>query len=137
MNESIYAQETRRVLIVEDDAKTRKAMMGMMRYAGFVVYGYSTAEGLLATNNVQQSACLVCELQLPGISGFELHRRLVMMGNAPPVIFSTGLDDPLSRQRAKQCGAASFLVKPFFGHELVQAVEQALRIPLPRYAIPG
>jgi FixJ family two-component response regulator len=69
----------------------------------------------------------VFDVNLPGLSGFELQRRLAQAGSRAPVIFITGQDSPAARQEARRHGAAAYLPKPFEGRALVGAVRQAVR----------
>jgi FixJ family two-component response regulator len=75
---------------------------------------------------VTTAACLVLDIGLPGLSGFELYQRLLEAGAKLPVIFITGDDSPSGPKRARELGAIAYLLKPFAGRELVDAVTRAL-----------
>jgi len=113
-----------RVVIVEDDDGMRQAMQRMLALAGFEAEGFASAEEALTSPAASKAACLVLDVQLPGLSGFELFDRLLARGPRPPVIFITGHDDPAARRRAERLRAA-FLSKPFLGTDLVDAVNAA------------
>jgi DNA-binding response OmpR family regulator len=112
-----------RVVVVEDDAGMRNAIDELLRVAGFEVTTFASGEELLRA--VPEAACLVIDLQLPGVSGFELYERVRRVGE-PPVVFITAHDTPIARSRAERLGAAAYLNKPFGGRELVEVVRRAL-----------
>jgi FixJ family two-component response regulator len=120
------------VVIVEDDESMRDAMHRMLTLAEFASEAFASPEAALASPRSSEAACLVLDIQLPGLSGFELFDRLVAAGARPTVIFVTGFDDPGARQRASERSAAAFLTKPFPGTDLVAAVRRAIGAPHPR-----
>jgi FixJ family two-component response regulator len=116
------------VVLVEDDEGVRQAVGRILRGSGYKVDAYESAEALLEV--LHGSAlwdccrCLVCDVRLPGISGFELHRRLSEQGHPmPPWIFITAHDDPAVQRQAERDGAA-YLPKPFEGRVLLELVAQ-------------
>ena len=113
-----------RILVVEDDRAMREALTRILSVAGFCASGFLSAEALLESGLTSEAACLVLDIHLPGISGFELHRRLVDRGLSVPVIFITGVDDEATREKAASAGA--YLAKPFPGRQLIDAVTAAL-----------
>lgn len=114
------------VVIVEDDQSVRKALTRILRMAGWRSITYGSAEDLLADGNAHGAACLILDVQLPGLTGFDLHDRLRQMGTSPPVIFITAFDEPEARERASRAGAVDFLAKPFAGKRLVDTVSRAV-----------
>jgi FixJ family two-component response regulator len=119
------------VMIVEDDDSMRNAMHRMLTLAEFASEAFASPEAALASPRSSEAACLVLDIQLPGLSGFELFDRLVPAATRPAVIFVTGFDKPEARRRAAERNAAAFLTKPFFGTELVAAVKRASGTPPP------
>ena len=117
------------VVIVEDDESMRDAMLRMLTLAEFVSEAFASPEAALASPRSSEAACLVLDIQLPGLSGFELFDRLVAAGARPTVIFVTGFDEPGARRRAAERNAAAFLTKPFSGTALVAAVRGAIGTP--------
>jgi FixJ family two-component response regulator len=117
---------TRQVIVVEDDASMSQALERILRLGGFAPRTFASAEALLAAGDAAGAACLVLDVHLPGLTGFELRERLARSGSCTPVIFITAHDEPGSRQRAERAGAAAFLTKPFSGHALVDAVARAV-----------
>lgn len=115
------------IVVVEDDDGVRRAFERVLKAAGFRAVTFASAETLLQCDAADRAACLVLDVQLPGLSGFELRRELVRTNcGQPPVIFITGHDDPSAREQAEALGAAAYLPKPFAGHALVAAVARAV-----------
>jgi FixJ family two-component response regulator len=121
-------QEKGSIVVVDDDDGMRLAFERVLNAAGFRAVTFASAEILLQCNAADRAACLVLDIHLPGLSGFELRRELVRTGaKQPPVIFITGHDDPGARDQAEALGAAAYLPKPFAGRTLVEAVVRAIR----------
>jgi len=118
------------VLLVEDDGGVRGAIERILRGSGYRVVSFPSAEALLAQLKgapaTSAAGCLVCDIRLPGVSGFELHRRLAEVGPVPPWIFITAHDEPGVRFQAAQL-SADYLPKPFEGRALLAMVARALR----------
>lgn len=103
------SRERNCVAIIDGDASTRVAMSRLLRGVGFVPSAYASAESFLADPaHVDYFACLLLDLQLPGMSGLELQRQLLADGNLIPLIFVTAQDDFAARELAIQNGAAYF-----------------------------
>ncbi len=120
-------QETGAIVVVEDDDGMRRAFERVLSAAGFHAVTFASAETLLHCHAADGAACMVLDIDLPGLSGFELRRELVRTSSGhPPVIFITGHDDRSAREQAAALGAAAFLPKPFAGRVLVEAVTRAL-----------
>jgi len=114
------------VVIVEDDAGMRKALERLLRVAGYEPASFSSAEAFLAAAGSDLPACLVLDIHLPGLSGFELHRRLTASGYEPPVIFITAQDEESAREEARQLGCSAYFRKPFAGTALLEAIREVL-----------
>lgn len=119
-------QQNSTVVVVEDDAGMRKALERLLRAGGLQPVLFSSAEALLGTNAADSAACLVLDIHLPGLSGFELHRRLAASGHQRPVIFITAVDDESARDEARQLQCIAYLRKPFEGTALLKAIRQVL-----------
>jgi FixJ family two-component response regulator len=113
------------IVVVEDDASMSQAIERILRAGGFEAFVFPSAESALAVGS-ETADCLVLDIRLPGMSGFELYRQLVQNGSTAPVIFVTGHDEPALREEAERLGASCFLLKPFPGRMLLDAVAQAL-----------
>jgi FixJ family two-component response regulator len=120
------ADQQQTIVVVEDDAGMSKALGRLLRVAGFQAVLLSSAEAFLETDAANSAACLVLDIQLPGISGFELRRRLAASGHVPPVIFITAHDEPCTRAQAAGLGCSAYFRKPFDGHSLLKAIDLAL-----------
>jgi FixJ family two-component response regulator len=117
------------IVVVEDDPSMRKAMQRILRLGGFAAALFDSAEEALESDAVTNAECLVLDVRLPGMSGFELYRQLTRSGTGTPAIFITAHDEPAVRAEAESLGASSYLPKPFSGRDLLDAVTRALRRP--------
>lgn len=111
---------------MEDDSGLREALRRRLGAAGFEARAYASAEDFLRANAIAELGCLVLDFRLPGASGPDLQRRLIAEGRVHPVIFITAHDTAAARQEADALHAVAFLAKPFEGHLLVSAVEEAM-----------
>jgi len=100
-------------------------MRRVLETEGFSIEAFDTAEAFLASGAASRVACLVLDIQLPGISGIELHQQLVSSGNEVPTIFVTARDEllGLAAQKTRYC-----LVKPFPSEALIQAVNRTIHL---------
>jgi FixJ family two-component response regulator len=114
------------IVVVEDDAGVSKALQRLLGVAGFEATTYPSAEAFLDASGDRGASCLVLDVHLPGLSGFELRRRLAEKGAEVPTIFITAHDEPATREQAARAGAIAYLTKPFRGRALVDAVNRAL-----------
>jgi FixJ family two-component response regulator len=115
-----------RVLVVDDDEGMREAIESLLGAAGFATVTYASAEALLASELIGEALCIVSDLKLPAMSGFDLLAKLRTRGAQPPVIMITAHDAPGVRSEAARLGAAGYLAKPFGGHSLLAAIEHAI-----------
>ena len=113
------------VSIVDDDASLLRAVGRLLRVAGFTVEAFASAEQFIECHHQVAPRCLVLDVRLSGMTGFELHERLRAAGAPPPVIFITAHDDAATRERARRAGALQYLPKPFEDDELIEAVHRA------------
>lgn len=123
----LRSKDSRHVVLVEDDHSMRTAIQRLLGAAGYRVLAYASAEGFLRTSGTHQAACLVVDLHLPGLSGFDLIRKLEGTARAP-VIVITGYDEQIARESAETLGAVAFLIKPFQGQDLIKAIRRALAL---------
>jgi FixJ family two-component response regulator len=115
------------IAIVEDDASYRRAMERLLRASGFEAYTFASAEEFLASVVPESHACLILDIHLPGMSGFELFDHLIAMATPRPAIFITAKDQDSQRERASRIPDSVFLHKPFVGTVLLEAVRSLLR----------
>jgi len=101
-------------------------MGGLVRSLGYVSAIYSSAEDFLDSNRITDTSCLITDLHMPGLTGVELHRRLLADGFAVPTIFITGLSDETTRTQVLAAGAIAFLSKPVGEKSLSDCLKTAL-----------
>lgn len=115
------------VHIVDDDASFRTATGRLLRVCGYEVAMYESAEQLLAQiPDGAGSSCILLDVQIPGLSGPELQRRLAELGSTLPIVFLTGHGDIPTSVRAIKAGADDFLTKPVPKDRLLNAIERAV-----------
>src|SRR5262249_2291457 len=100
------------ISIVDDDEGTREALAVLTRSFGFVAEPYSSAAEFLASNRVPMTACLIADVNMPGMTGLQLHRRLMRLGHAIPTVLITAYPDDAVRARAFRDGVIGYLSKP-------------------------
>jgi two-component system response regulator FixJ len=119
------------VLVVEDDESMREAIETLLDVAGIESTSYGSAEELLSGDAIEASVCIISDLKLPSMSGFELLAALRARGPMPPVIMITAHDSPGVRGQAQRLGAAAYLAKPFAGTALLAAIKAVARPACP------
>jgi FixJ family two-component response regulator len=114
------------IAIVDDDGPLREALGSLMKAAGFPANGFASAEEFLASEEKQNTACLILDVRLPGMSGIELQRQLAASHSTIPVVFVTAHGDAALRELLLSAGAADFLNKPVRSDALLKAIRAAL-----------
>ena len=114
-----------RISIVDDDASIREALRSLMRSVQWNVDTFGSAEEFLAAGRIDDTACLILDVYLPGMNGFELQKRLNEDGRPVPIIFITAHADEASRDRALKGGAVELLAKPVRREPLFKAIQSA------------
>jgi len=114
------------VAIVDDDESVRESLPDMLRELGYAPRAFASAEEFLASDHILDARCLILDIAMPGMSGPELHRELILQGHTIPVIFITALVDKALRGRVLQQGAVACLTKPFSEQDLREALAVAL-----------
>ena len=114
------------VFIVDDDARVRASIQGLLKTEGLPSEGFATPEEFLASKHMGNGGCLVLDVRLRGISGLDFQRTLNEMGLQIPIIFITAHGDIPMTVRAMKSGAVQFLTKPFRDQDLLDAVHEAL-----------
>jgi FixJ family two-component response regulator len=113
------------VYVLDDDYRVREALSSLLSSAGFRVEAFASAAEYLKFKKPDSPACLILDLELPGMSGLELQQKIAG-GDAPAIVFVTGHGDVPSSVRAIKAGAVEFLLKPFDDQELLLAIEAAI-----------
>jgi FixJ family two-component response regulator len=114
------------ISVVDDDASVRAATSKLLRSHGYTVEVYSSAERFLQSGRLSSTSCVIADLHMPGMSGWELLAMMRAQGNRTPIIFITAFADETSRARALNAGAICFLSKPFAGPTLINCLGVAL-----------
>jgi len=114
------------VTIVDDDLSVLQSLTSLLRSAGLGVRAYASAEAFLEADDLATAGCLILDLRMPGMSGFELQRLVEKSGFRIPIIVVSAHGGGLARAQVLCQGAVSFLDKPFRADELLRAVESAL-----------
>lgn len=114
------------VAVVDDDPSLRRSVGRLLRAYGFPAIEYESAEAFLGRDPNTALDCLVLDIDLGGMSGVELQRRLKETGSGLPIIFITALEDARLKTEAEQAGCIAYLRKPFTGSVLIDAVKRVL-----------
>jgi len=114
------------VAVIEDDERYRVAVQRLLKSAGLSVQSFDTAEAFLNSGRQHETGCLISDIRMPGMSGLELQSKLNSDHCPIPTIFITAHGDEKMRLQAMRGGAVKFLVKPFDGETLLEAVRVAL-----------
>jgi FixJ family two-component response regulator len=117
------------IAIVDDDASVLAALVGLIRSLGYVGCPFSSAQEFLNSEVVRECACVISDIQMPGMSGIELQKALQDQGVGVPVIFVTAFPDERVQARAIDNGALCVLHKPFTEDALISCLQRALRSP--------
>ena len=114
------------VFVVDDDVAIREALASLIGSVGLPVECFASPQEFLRSRQCDCPSCLILDVRMPGLSGFELHRELVRAERQIPIIFVTAHGDiPMAVQAMKE-GAIDFLAKPFREEELLEAIWKAL-----------
>jgi FixJ family two-component response regulator len=116
------------ISVVDDDESMREAIRGLMKSLGYTVEAFPSAEEFLNSRGVTRTSCLIADIQMPGMTGIELHRHLVASGSQIPTILITAYLDDSTRQRALANGVVCYLSKPFDENELLTRIRSSLNI---------
>src|SRR5216683_4077848 len=114
------------VAIVDDDDLMRAALQGLLKSAGLLAQAFPSAEEFLRSGHQHDTACLITDIRMPGISGLELQAQLNADRCRIPTIFITAHGDAKMRMQALREGAVEFLSKPFDDEALLESVRAAL-----------
>lgn len=114
------------VAVVDDDESVRESLPDLLSEFGFRSKVFASAEEFLASDTVGQMKCLVLDIAMPGMTGFDLQKELRIRGRNIPIVFITAQKDETVRKRALEGGAVGFLLKPFSDTALLKALNTAL-----------
>jgi FixJ family two-component response regulator len=114
------------ISVVDDDQSVREATTSLLKSNGFRAEVFSSAEDFLASRYLNETKCLVLDVQMPGMNGLELQRRLTYETRSIPIIFISAHINQEVRKQAARSGAVDFLPKPFSEEALLRAIRTAL-----------
>ena len=116
------------VYLIDDDESVRRALQRLLRSAGLDVRAFASAEEFLQSGNLTQRACIVLDIQMRALTGFDLQEKLASKGIRIPTIAVSALDDAETRERARMLGAVAFFRKPVDGQALIDAIHWAMGV---------
>ncbi len=114
------------IAIVDDDPSVRKSLQRLIRSAGWEAEPFASAQEFLARPWAEVPNCLILDLQLPGLSGLDLQKRMAEVGLEIPIVFLTGHGNIPASVRAMKAGAVEFLTKPIDEQDLFRAIQEAI-----------
>ena len=115
------------IAIVDDDESVREATKSLVRSLGYEATTFRSAEEFLGSAEKTVAACLITDVKMPGLSGVELHDRLIADGHRMPTIFMSAFPDQRVQRRVLRSGAIGYLNKPFAEDHLIACIETALK----------
>lgn len=114
------------VAIIDDDESVRLATASLVRSLGLTTSTFASAEAFLFSPQLEDAACVITDVQMPGMSGVELQAHLIKHGSDLPIIFMTAFPEERIRQQVCSAGAIGFLSKPFDGGTMIACIDKAL-----------
>lgn len=118
--------KARTISIIDDDESVRSSIEDLVCSLGYTAHPFESAEEFLKSPDSHEAACLITDLQMPGMSGQDLQRRLLAKGRTLPIIFITAFPEQRVRESVLAKGALAFLEKPFDCGRLVSLIQQAM-----------
>lgn len=114
------------IAIVDDDPSVRITMSSLVRSLGFNAMAFSSAEEYLLSPHRYRCSCLISDVQMPGMSGFDLQSQLAAQDHRVPIIFITAFPHPNIEKRSRAAEAICVLNKPFESKVLADCIQRAL-----------
>jgi FixJ family two-component response regulator len=114
------------ISVIDDDGSVRAATNNLLSAHGYLVHPFVSADDFLQSADLDDSSCVVADVQMPAMNGLDLLTHMRARGNNAPFIFITAFPDQSVRARALKAGAICFLAKPFAGPVLINCIETAL-----------
>ena len=127
MMTATYAMSPILISVVDDDASVRKTTKLLIESFGYRVVVFESAETFLKSGQLNDTSCLVVDVQMQGINGLQLQSHLASEGCSIPIIFISAYGNKESRRQAMQGGAIAFLDKPFGDEQLLKNIRSALK----------
>jgi FixJ family two-component response regulator len=114
------------ISIVDDDQSVREATRDLVRSLGYGAVAFASAEDFLNSGRVDDTSCLITDVEMPGVNGIELQSSLAAQGRQIPIIFITAYPSKRVRTQVMEAGAFGFFAKPFDEETLIGCLAQAL-----------
>jgi FixJ family two-component response regulator len=114
------------IAIVDDDQAVREGTRDLLTAVGFVANAFERADEFLQSNHLDETSCLITDVRMPGMNGFELLNHLARSGHSIPTILMTAFPNDRGRTRATKAGVVCYLKKPFKEGELMACIHSAL-----------
>lgn len=114
------------ISIVDDDEAAREGVTDLIGSLGFSARSFTSGEDFLNSDQLHSTSCLIADMQMPGMTGLELHDRLVASGFAIPTLVITAYPDEGTQERAIKAGVICYLIKPFDVGDFLDCVRSAL-----------
>lgn len=114
------------ISVIDDDASVRRSTTLLIESFGFRAAAFESAESFLSFGHLDRAACLIVDVQMPGMNGLQLQKQLSSTRCGIPIVFITAFDDKEAHRRAMQAGAIAFLGKPFTAEQLLQIIRCAV-----------
>jgi two-component system, LuxR family, response regulator FixJ len=115
------------IFIIDDDHSMQRAFLLLLQAAGFDARAFSSAQDFLIYSPVSDDDCIILDLRMPGMNGFDLMKKLISKGMHTPVICVTAFDDEKSREQARELRAAAYFTKPVDAQALIDAINWAIQ----------
>lgn len=115
------------ISIIDDDVSVRIAISRLIRSLGYMAHAFASADEFLKSQHVNDTSCVITDVQMPGTTGLELQKLLHERDRPLPIIFITAFPENNIRAQALEAGAVDLLSKPFNGTKLIECIERALQ----------
>jgi FixJ family two-component response regulator len=119
-------KEESMIYVIDDDESVRKAFKRLLRSVNLEVETFSSAEEFLESQKPNKKSCIIIDIRMPGLTGFDLQRKLMAQGSRIPIIVISASDDAQVREQARELGAVAFFRKPIDDQALLDAITWAI-----------
>jgi FixJ family two-component response regulator len=127
IGESTRVNNRSQVIVIDDDLRIRESLQGLFEAADLFACFFSSAEDFLRRQDLDEIACLICDVKMPGMSGYDLYRQIAKTHPHIPTVFITAYPEDSRAADIMRSEAVTLMEKPFEGEELVNWVLMALR----------
>jgi len=119
-------KEQTTIYVIDDDESVRKAFKRLLRSVNFEAETFASAEEFLRSQKPNKNSCIIIDIRMPGLTGFDLQRKLMAQGSRIPIIVISASDDAYTREQARELGAVAFFRKPIDDQALLDAITWAV-----------